>query len=288
MSKTILITGSSSGFGRLTAEKLASTGCEVYASMRDPQGKNKASADALKQQGINVIELDVTKNDSINSAVNTLLQKAGKLDVLINNAGVASAGISEAFTDQQVQALFDVNVIGTHRMVRACLPLFKQQKSGLIINIGSILGRVTFPFFGLYGASKYAVEAMTDSLRYEVSQLGIDVSLIQPSAYPTQMYASADSPQDITRTESYGEIANIPEAMFNQFMTMFEAQNAPQPHDVANAINTLIQTKAGQRPARVVVGESFGAEPINNAVAPIQQSTIEALGLGKLTELAIN
>ena len=169
MSKTILITGASTGFGRDTAETLARAGHKVFASMRDLNVKNRVHADALQAKGIEVVELDVTDTHSVDQAVATVVSKAGRIDVLINNAGVASAGVSEAFTDEQVTALFDVNVIGLHRVTRAVLPILRNQRDGLIINIGSILGRVTFPFFALYGASKFAVEALTDSLRYEVS-----------------------------------------------------------------------------------------------------------------------
>ena len=113
--------------------------------------------------------------------------RAGRIDVLINNAGIASAGVTEAFTPDQAKVVFNTNVVGVLRTSRAVLPAMRRQGDGLIINIGSILGRVTFPFFAIYGASKFTIEALTDSLRYEVSQLGIDVALVQPSAYPTSM-----------------------------------------------------------------------------------------------------
>jgi len=140
---------------------------------------------------------------------------------LINNAGVAAAGVSEAFTPEQATALFDVNVIGLHRVTRAVLPDLRRHNDGLIINIGSVLGRVTFPFFGIYGASKFAVEALTDSFRYELSQLGIDVVLVQPSAYPTQLYASATQPADTVRAAAYGTVGEIPGAMFEQYSIFF-------------------------------------------------------------------
>lgn len=283
MSKTILITGTSTGFGHLTAVKLAAQGHKVFASMRAPSGKNRTHAKALEAQGINVIELDVTNPESIRRAVNHIEEQVGKLDVLVNNAGFASAGISEAFTDIQMQDLFDVNVIGVHRLTRAVLPIMRKQKSGLIINIGSILGRVTFPFFGLYGASKFAVEALTDSYRYELSQLGVDVVLVQPSAFPTSMYASAQQPSDLNRVAEYGEVADIPTAMLGHFMETFAGDDAPVPDDVATGIASLVAQAQGQRPPRLVVGASFGADAINDATAPVQQQTIDALGLGQLS-----
>ena len=282
MTKTILITGASTGFGRDTAETLARAGHKVFASMRDPEAKNRAHAEALRGQNIEVVELDVTDSQSVDRAVAVVIAKAGRIDVLINNAGVAAAGVSEAFTPEQTTALFDVNVIGLLRVTRAVLPDLRRHNDGLIINIGLVLGRVTFPFFGLYGASKFAVEALTDSFRYEVSQLGIDVALVQPSAYPTQMYASATQPADTGRATEYSAVGEIPGAMFEQFTTMFSGPEAPDPHDIAEAVARLIATPKGDRPARTVVGASYGADTLNDATEPIQASTVEALGLGHL------
>ena len=175
MSKTVLITGASSGFGRDTAETLARAGHRVFASMRDLAGRNGTHVDALRAKGIAVVELDVTDEASVERGVAQVLAQAKRLDVLINNAGIGSAGVSESFTTDQLRALFDVNVFGIQRTLRAALPAFRSQGAGLVVNIGSFLGRVTFPFFGLYGASKFALEALTDSYRYELSQLGVDV-----------------------------------------------------------------------------------------------------------------
>ncbi|MCH8913443.1 MAG: SDR family oxidoreductase [Planctomycetes bacterium] len=282
MTKTILITGASTGFGRDTAQTLARAGHNVFASMRDPKVKNRLHADALRGQDIEVVELDVTDSQSVDTAVAAVIAKAGRLDVLINNAGVLAAGVSEAFTPEQATALFDVNVIGLLRVTRAVLPGFRRHNDGLIINVGSILGRVTFPFFGIYGASKFAVEALTDSLRYEVSQLGIDVALVQPSAYPTQLFASATQPADTGRTAEYGSVGEIPDAMFQQFDSMLSAPGAPDPHDIAEAIAKLVVIPKGDRPARTVVGASYGADTLNDATAPVQASVLEALGLSHL------
>src|SRR6266446_5149742 len=145
MSKTILITGTSSGFGRDTAETLRRAGHTVYASMRGVQGKNREAAEALRKLGIRTVELDVSDDTSVEAGVKTVLTEAGKIDVLVNNAGIASAGVTEAFTTEQAKAIFDTNVIGLLRVTRAVLPSMRRQRDGLIINIGSILGRVTFP-----------------------------------------------------------------------------------------------------------------------------------------------
>ena len=285
MAKTILITGSSTGFGRKTAETLGKAGHTVFATMRDAEGKNADHASALRAEGIHVFSLDVTDNASVEAAVAAVIQKAGRIDVLVNNAGIAAAGVSEAFTPEQATALFDVNVIGLHRTARAVLPAMRRAGEGLIINIGSILGRVTFPFFGLYGASKFAVEGMTDSLRYELSQLGIDVTLVQPSAYPTNMYSSVTHPKDSARSEEYGDVGGIPGAMFDQFTTMFSADDAPNPQDTADAVARLVAAPAGTRPARTIVGVPYGADTLNEATAPVQGGVVDALGLGHLASL---
>jgi NAD(P)-dependent dehydrogenase (short-subunit alcohol dehydrogenase family) len=285
MSKTILITGASSGFGRDTAETLARAGHSVFASMRDPQVKNWNHAVALRKKGIAVVELDVSSDASVDRAVGEVLVQAHRIDVLVNNAGVASAGITEAFTADQAKAVFDTNVVGLLRTSRAVLPAMRKRGDGLIINVGSILGRVTFPFFGIYGASKFAVEALTDSLRYEVSQLGIDVVLVQPSAYPTAMYANIQRLSDTDRATSYGAVGEIPGAMFRNFMASFEAPNAPNPHNVAEAIAKLAVQPKGGRPARTVVGAAFGSYTVNEQTAPVQSRVVEVLGLGHLANV---
>ena len=289
MEKTILVTGASSGFGRLTAETLSKSGHKVFAGFHSAEGARKEIADELKAKNIEILKVDVTDQASVDKAIVQLLEKSdNKLDVVVNNAGMASAGLSEAFTAEQVRDLFEVNVFGVQRVMRATLPVLRAKRAGLVINVGSILGRVTLPFFGLYGASKYAVEAMTDSYRYELSQLGVDVVLVQPSAYPTNMYAAAQKPANGELAKSYGETAEVPGKILKTFMTLFQGENAPNPQDVATAIDKIVAMPAGSRPDRVVVGLPFGSDAVNTAVAPIQRGVIESLGLGDLTKLKIS
>src|SRR5882724_9327827 len=286
MSKTILITGASSGFGRDTAETLFRSGHTVYASMRNAQCKNREAAEALRKLGIKTVELDVSDDASVEAGVNKVLAEAGKIDVLVNNAGIASVGVTEAFTAEQAKVIFDTNVIGLLRVTRAVLPSMRQKRDGLIINIGSVLGRVTFPFFGIYGASKFAVEALTDSFRYEVSRLGVEVVAVQPSGYPTNFFNSIQTPAGTEVTESYGEVGQIPDVMFKSFMSRFEGENAPNLHDVAQAVAKLVGQSKGSRAVRTIVGEAFDADTINADVAPIQAKAVGALGLGHLETIA--
>ena len=286
MSKTILITGASNGFGRDTAETLHRAGHIVYASMRGAQGKNREAAEALRKRGIKTVELDVRDDGSVEAGVKKVLAEAGKIDVLVNNAGIGSVGVTEAFTVEQAKVIFDTNVIGLLRVTRAVLPSMRQKRDGLIINIGSVLGRVTFPFLGIYGASKFAVEALSDSLRYEVSQLGVEVVEVQPSAYPTNFLPGSQTPADTVVTESYGEIGEIPNAMVKNFTSIFAGKDAPNPHDVAEAVAKLVGQAKGRRAARTVVGAAFGSDKANQDVAPVQAKVVEALGLSHLEKIA--
>jgi NAD(P)-dependent dehydrogenase (short-subunit alcohol dehydrogenase family) len=286
--KIVLITGASTGFGRDTAETLARAGHRVFASMRGVDAKNREHADELRSVAastgvaITPIELDVTSDASVEHAVAAVLRTTGRIDVLVNNAGIASAGVSESFTPSQVRDLFEVNVIGVHRVTRAVLPVLRRQRDGLIVNVGSVLGRVTLPFFGIYGASKFALEALTESYRYELSELGIDVSLVQPSAYPTQMYSNVQVAIDAGRASEYGEVGAIPAAMFQHFMDVFRGPEAPDPHEVGAAIARLIDAPRAKRATRTIVGAPFGADTVNAQTAPVQAEVVRSLGLGHL------
>ncbi|PXA86894.1 oxidoreductase [Nostoc sp. 3335mG] len=287
MSKTILVTGTSSGFGKDTALTLAAAGHRVYGTMRDIHGRNGEKARELQAKGIEVVEMEVTDDASVDAAIKTVFAKTGgRLDVLINNAGRMVQGISEAITVEQTRDMFDVNVLGIQRVLRAALPQLRRNGSGLVINIGSILGRVTIPFLGLYGATKFAVEAMTESYRYELSQLGIDVVLVQPGPYPTDLYAHLNA-SDGGREKEYGAVADVPVAFTDYVSGLFASENAPNPHDVATTIAGLVTTPAGERPERVIVGSAFGADAANDALQPIQSQMIDGIGMEGLKALRV-
>lgn len=288
MSKVIFITGAASGFGRLTAEHLARQGHRLAAGMRDPAGRNRAAAEALSAQGILPLAADVTDDAAIAAAIAAVIARFGRIDVVINNAGIASAGITEAFSADQAKLVFNTNVVGVMRVTNAALPQLRAQGEGLVITIGSILGRITFPFFGLYGASKFALEALTDSYRYETAGLGVEHVLIQPSAYPTSMYASALAPGGAVDLAGYGPAASIPQQMFAAFGEMFGAAGAPDPQDVARAIAGVIAAPRGQRPARVLAGAPFGADRVNEASIAPQAAALASLGLQALDQAQPN
>jgi NAD(P)-dependent dehydrogenase (short-subunit alcohol dehydrogenase family) len=171
MKQTILVTGSNSGFGRLIVETLAHQGYQVFAGMRAVAGKNAPAAEelrALAQQehlALYPVEIDVTDDASVEQAIAAMIGQAGRLDVVVNNAGVSYSGPLEAFTLEQVQQQFATNVLSVLRVNRAVLPQMRQQGSGLLLHIWSIAGRLALPFLGLYGATKFALEGLTESYR---------------------------------------------------------------------------------------------------------------------------
>jgi len=215
--KKVLITGASGGFGKLTVQTLLSNGHQVAATMRNINGKNKAVADELSRAGAKIIELDVTNEQSVNDGVNKAIIELGGLDVLINNAGVGTLGMQEHFTTDDYQKLFDINVFGVQRINRAALPFLRNQKSGVIIYISSLLGRMALPFYGPYNSSKWALEALAENYRVELSGFGIENCIIEPGGYPTTFMENVFVPSDQSRDKEYGEFMHAIKAMFAGF-----------------------------------------------------------------------
>ncbi len=174
--KTVLITGCSSGIGRATALAFADEGWTVYATARDP-----ADIETLEDAGCRTDRLDVTEQDDIDRVVDRILDEEGVISCLVNNAGFGQFGPLEDVPVEQVEKQYDVNVYGPHRLIRAVLPHMRREEEGTIINVSSVAGRVAFPGGSTYCGSKFALEAMSDALRAEVDQFGIDVVVIEPA-----------------------------------------------------------------------------------------------------------
>lgn len=177
MSKTVLITGASSGIGKATAELFAKAGWNVCATMRHPQAEQLKISDRSK---LLVPRLDVTQEDSIREAIEATMGAFGRIDVLVNNAGYGLNGPLEAITPKQLEQQFQTNVLGLVAVTRHILPIMRQQKQGTIINISSIGGRVAFPYTSAYHATKFAVEGLSESLRFELAPFNIRVKIIEP------------------------------------------------------------------------------------------------------------
>jgi NAD(P)-dependent dehydrogenase (short-subunit alcohol dehydrogenase family) len=184
MSSTILITGSSSGIGRATAEHFAKAGWNVAATMRKP---DEAGA-WIDEPRISAFALDVTRPESIRAALAAAIEKFGAIDAVVNNAGYGLVGPFEASTPQQVDRQIATNVIGVMNVIREIIPHFRQRQGGTIINVTSMGGRVTFPLYSVYHASKWAVEGFCESLVYELAPLGIRVKIVEPGPIKTDFY----------------------------------------------------------------------------------------------------
>jgi len=256
--KVVLITGTNSGFGYLTAKFSASRGYTVYATIRDINGRNKEKATELSGlDNINVVELDVSNGKAVQQVVSDIVEKEGQLDVVVNNAGYFGGGLAEAYTEDDVEKMFDVNVKGTWRIIKASLPQMRKQGEGLIVNTSSGLGRFSAPFMTVYNGTKFAVEGLTEGLHYEVRPLGVDVVLIQPGAFPTEIFGKSTYGSDHSIMDEYGDLAKVPEQIGAGMGQMFEAMK-PNPQMVPDAILGLIEMPKGQRPLRTVVDGMTG------------------------------
>lgn len=205
MTETVLITGCSSGIGRETAESFLADGWEVYATARNP-----ADIEALGEKGCNIATLDVTEDDDVERVVDRIIDEEGRIDCLVNNAGFAQMGPIEDVSVENVESQFDVNVFGPHRLTRAVLPHMRQRQTGTIVNVSSVAGRISTPGMGIYCGSKAAMESLSDALRPEVDQYGIDVVLVEPGPVETAFAERAASEiEGVERSDAYENIYSI-------------------------------------------------------------------------------
>lgn len=285
----VLVTGTNSrvGFGRLTAETLARAGYRVFASMREMATRNAEAAAELRAQGITPVEIDVTNDASVEAGVAEVARATGgRIDVLVNNVGITTFGISEALSIAQLQQIFDVNVISVLRMNRAVLPLMRAQKSGLLVHISSQLARVPIPFMTPYCATKFAVDAIAEGMRYELSGLNVDSVVVEPGAYPTELMKGTLYPTDAATIAGYGPIAEIPQKMGEGMGALFSGPNAPKPQEVADVIHKLVETPAGSRPLRTAVGGYTAPfDAINALTDKVAVEWLGGWGLGDLLKI---
>lgn len=297
--KNILVTGAAAGFGALISRTLVARGHTVFAAFRDPAGRNAGRAAALRDHSrgkpgkLHVLGLDVLDEASAEAAVGKALETAGGLDAVVNNAGIGPGlgSYAEAVGMDQFRRAFDVNVFGIHRLTRAALPAFRTAERGLFVNISSIMGRVVLPYSAVYTATKFAVEGLTESYRYELSGLGIDVVLIEPGGFPTGFFGNAEPPSDPERLKGYGALSSAPESLYAGFrQAILEGENRPDPQAVADAVAEVVDAPAGKRPARVVVDPLMGGaapEAVNKAAHEVQAGLLRGMGQERLLATAI-
>jgi len=289
--RVVLVTGSSTGFGRLTAETLARQGYMVYASMRDIAGRNAAHAAALSglaaRDGLALtpLEMDTSDEASVAAAVAHVVERSGRLDVLVNNVGQGAWGVAEAFTMSQVAALFETNVLGAVRTARAVLPVMRAQRAGLLVQVSSLIGRLVLPAMVPYSAVKHAVEAYAEGWRYELAPLGVDSVIVEPQSHPTA--GSLDKivqPADGDRAAAYGPFAGWSDGAFRGNDESLRGAGAPNPQDVADAVARLVALPFGARPLRTLVGGPM-TQLVTGINAATEQAQAQLLGFVGLTEM---
>jgi NAD(P)-dependent dehydrogenase (short-subunit alcohol dehydrogenase family) len=280
--KKILITGCSSGFGYDSAKYLAEKGHHVYASMRNTNGKNATPAAELKDFAnsndlkLEVLEMDVISDESVNSAV----ARIPEVDVLINNAGLGFGGPIEAFSSAQCLDQLDLNIVGTLRVAKAVLPGMRSRNSGLIIQVSSIAGRGAFPGFGVYHASKWGLEGLSEAMRYELAPLGIDVVIVEPGPFSTNFFGNMIPATSDDIASAYKHVGEFFDGFGQQVQEMFGDENAPtDPMIVVKIFEDLINAPAGSRPLRTIAGLDFGFQALNDVVEPLRKASLESMGL---------
>ena len=285
--RTILITGTSSGFGRIGALHYARLGAKVIATMRNlprPEADTLAAEAAKEKLDLRIVEIDVTSDDSVAAGTASALEAAGgRIDTLINNAGVGISGPIEVQDMEATHLAFNTNVIGMQRMIRALLPQMRAARAGQIVNISSQLGRVIVPGGGHYSATKFAVEALSEQLAYELVPHGIEVTIIQPGGYPTRVWQNRNVYTGALKERSDPERLAAYEPFTRGMGTEDGSGRSADPADVPRAIAEIMAMPAGTRPLRRAVHPGpKPQEAINRVAAEVQVAWLGGSPLGPL------
>lgn len=259
-----LITGTSSGFGMLTAITLAKQGYLAAATMRDLSRKGELvnrAEEAGVTDGLHYLQLDVTDSESIQTAVDTVIQQYGRIDILVNNAGFAVGGFIEEVSMEDWRRQMETNLFGLIAVTRAVLPVMRQQKQGLIVNLSSVSGLSGFPGYAPYAASKFAVEGFTESLRHEMSSFGIRVVLVEPGAYRTPIWKKGLG--EIHRNENSPYKHKLDAVL--QY-SRHASETAPDPQEVAELIARIARMRAPR--LRYALGKGSRMLIIGKALLP--------------------
>lgn len=287
--RTVLITGASSGFGRIGALLYARHGAKVIATMRNvprPEATSLAAEAAKDKLDVRLVEIDVTDDASVASGTAEALGIAGgRIDTLVNNAGIGITGPVEVQDMEATRLIFETNVLGIQRMLRALLPQMRAAKSGQIFNISSQLGRVIVPGGGHYSATKFAVEALSEQLAYELVPHGIDVTVIQPGGYPTKVWVNRNAYTGALRDRSDADLLKAYEPFTRGMGTEDGSGRSADPADVPRAIAEIMAMPAGKRPLRRAVHPgNKPQEAINKVSAEVQLAWLGGSALGPLVK----
>jgi NAD(P)-dependent dehydrogenase (short-subunit alcohol dehydrogenase family) len=295
MHKVILVTGAANGIGRSTCDELARAGHTVYASMRETKGRNArrvVEIEAFSRQhdvNLRAIELDVSSQDSANSAIETIIAENRRLDVVVHNAGQIVYGPAETFTSEQLAELYDTNVLSTQRINRAALPQLRKQGQGLLVWISSSSARGgSVPFLGAYASSKAALDALALSYAGELARWGIETTIVVPGALGPGHYVRSGRPRDTMRAEEYddGPTCDISEVALNGLAQL--SPQDPDPEAIARAIAKVIDTPFGERPLRIHFDpDDDGAAVVNGVADRARAELLRRIGLEDILKPAV-
>ena len=293
--KTVLISGSGSGMGLLTAQTLMRAGYVVYAGVRDPDGRSKERRHALEDYArahaaqVRVVDMDIDSEASCQRAVEQVVAEHCHLDVVIHNAAHLYIGMAEGFTAEQLADSFNTNAVGAHRLNRAALPQLRKQGHGTLLYVGSTITRIVAPFMMPYVAGKYALDAVAETTAYEVQPLGIETVIVLPGTFMdgTSHFQTAVHPQDTQAVDGYAavqpEFDNYSPGLRRLFR---DAQPAPV-QAVADAIARVLALPVGAKPLRITVDfADYGAEAINAVVEAQTERVFRIMGMERLRSVA--
>jgi NAD(P)-dependent dehydrogenase (short-subunit alcohol dehydrogenase family) len=295
MSKNIVVTGASSGFGALTVRALADAGHTVYAGMRETAGRNAPAVTALTEYArehrvdLRAVEMDVADQASVDAAIARIVAETGRLDVVVHNAGHMVLGPAEAFTPEQVAAVYDTNVLSTQRVNRAVLPHLRAQRDGLVIWVGSSSSRGgTPPYLGPYFAAKAAEDALAVSYAAELTRFGIETTIVVPGSFTsgTNHFANAGRAADSDTANAYEvEYAGLMEQVSEKLAELAPAD--ADPTDVATQIVKVVDTPKGSRPFRVYIDPADdGAEDVFRVGDRVRRWFFARIGLDDLLSVS--
>lgn len=290
---TVLITGAGSGMGLHTAQTLALQGYQVFAGIRDPQGRNTHKSKRLLEyvesrgKSIEIVDLDILKEYSCAQAAKYINNKYGQVDVVIHNAAHLFIGYSEGFKPEQIASSLNTNVLGAHRLNRAVLPYMRKQGSGLILYVGSGITNVTAPFMAPYVIGKAALDALAENTAYEISQFGVETTILMPGVYmdDTSHFETAEFPADEEVLKDYERLQKDYDHYEAGLRNLFRFGDAPI-QSVADKIAEILNIPEGQRPLRTTVDYSdWLAEPGNGVREALTERAFRVLGYSHLLKV---
>jgi NAD(P)-dependent dehydrogenase (short-subunit alcohol dehydrogenase family) len=290
MNNVILVTGASTGIGRLTALSLAAAGHVVYASMHDIAGRNAAHVRELRDRAfadghdLRAVELDVLSQESADAAVKTIVAEQGRLDVVVHNAGHLVIGPTEAFTPEEMTRVFDTNVFGAQRVNKAALPVLRDQQSGLLLWVSSSTTRGGYPpFMGPYAAAKAAMDSIAVTMSYELARFGVETSIVVPGAFTsgTAHFPNAGKPADARTAAAYARYDGLMDQVGAKLSALMPPDADPQA--VADDIARIVALPAGARPFRSVIDFlNDGAAEVTEVAERAREQFAHRIGIDDL------